>query len=130
MAFTPEVQTAPNGAWTPDFRKRVEKVKDQLGYSLADIGYAFGFSGSFVHGLMTGKNGYNMSSKHASRVLQALEGLEVQAGFRKAAPSAPQSTIAPQSPSSPAPSVRPDLGELVRQIHDLGFTVELKPRSA
>jgi hypothetical protein len=118
MAFKAEVQAGPNGPWTPEFRDRVVRVKDQLGYSLADLGGTFGFSGSFVHGLMTGKHGYNMSSKHADRVLQALEGLEVQAGFRKAAPV------------SNGTSGQSDLAELIRRIHDLGFTVELKPRSA
>ncbi|MFL6759645.1 hypothetical protein [Sphingomonas sp.] len=125
MAFTVEVQTGPNGPWTPEFRARVERAKDQLGYSLADVGDAFGFSGSFIHGLMNGKSGYKMASKHATRVLQALEGLEVQAGIRKAAPKAAVSTPA----LTTSTGGRPDLAQLVRQIYELGFTVELKPRS-
>ena len=116
MSYNSEVQERPNGPWSKAFRDRVVKVKDALGYSLADLGATFDFSGSFIHGLMTGKKSYHMASKHAARVLQALEGLEVQAGIRKvAAPTADQPV---------------DLAELVRKIHEMGFSVELKRLSA
>ena len=116
MIYNAEVQERQNGPWCKEFRERVAKVKDALGYSLADLGATFDFSGSFVHGLMTGKKGYHMASKHASRVLQALEGLEVQAGFRKVA-----------APGAGGP---PDLAALVGMINDMGFSVELKRLAA
>jgi cyanate lyase len=118
MSFLKEVQTGPNGPWTKQFRDRVQKVKDSLGLSLQDLGDNFGFSGSFVHGLLAGKPNYHMHSKHASKVLQMLEGLEVQAGIKKL--SAPPV-------SAPAAS---DLAALVKQINAMGFSVELKPLAA
>jgi hypothetical protein len=114
MTFNAEVQAKQDGPWAPAFRTRVKRVKDELGLSLQDLGWTFGFSGSFVHGLLNGKQGYNMAGRHAARVLQALEGLEVQAGLRKVA-------------SADVGIDTSDLGALVHAIHALGFSVELKP---
>lgn len=111
-----EVQDEFNGAWSPAFRDRVQAVKDKLGLSLQDLGDNFGFSGSFIHGLLAGKATHRMKSKHADHVLQMLEGLEVQAGIRKLS-------------SSPTTD-KMDLVALVKQIHALGFSVELKPLAA
>lgn len=107
-----EVQAVGNGPWTPEFRKRVAAVKDKLGLSLQDLGDAFGFSGSFVHGLLAGKPTHNMASKHADGVLRALEGFEVQAGIRKI---------------SGVASNAGDLASALKIINDHGFSAELKP---
>jgi transcriptional regulator with XRE-family HTH domain len=114
MAFNPEVQERPNGPWTKDFRARVTRLREAEGLSLKQIGEHLGFSGPFVHGLLAGKRGHHMASKHCERVLAAVQQLEAD----------PR-----REPDRPAPAPLTELGldELVKQIHRLGFSVELKP---
>lgn len=114
--FNSEVQDEYNGKWTEAFRERVQAVKDKLGVSLQDIGDEFGFSNSFVHGLLNGKESHKMASKHADRVLQMLEGLEVKAGIKKLTNSA-----------TPANAAEMTVEEMIKALHNKGFTVELKP---
>jgi hypothetical protein len=114
MAFRKDVQDRPNGPWSKEFRNRAVTVREKLGLSLNDFGERLDFSGSFVHGLLAGKPSHRMNSKHADRVLQVVEGLEVQAGIR----SVGSATI-----HRSAGEV--DLAALVRQINSLGFSVTL-----
>lgn len=112
--FDPNIQTEPNGYWTPDFRYRVTILKETAGLTYADLGRAMGFSGQFVHNLLHGKETHRMHSKHTEKILKAVEDLEIQAGLKE------PNEIEPTEEDD-------DLATLIRKINKLGFSVELKP---
>lgn len=113
MTFNAEVQERPNGPWTEEFRERVSRVREASGMSLKVLGERFGFSGPFTHGLLAGKQGHHMASKHCGRVLNAMKEMEVEAGFRERSPTQVTAEMT--------------LDQLVTRIHAFGFSVELKP---
>lgn|GEM_PF-6065972 len=99
-------------------------MREARGMSFRELGDRFGFAGASVQALFTGKN--RMHSKHASRVRQALEALEVQLGFRQAAPLR---NLVEEPAAAPSPTVTAslDLAAMIRSINAMGFSVELKP---
>lgn len=113
MAFRPEVQARPNGPWSDEFRARASRLRETNGMSLKAFGERLGFSGPFTHGLLAGKVGHHMASKHCDKVLAAVEQMEAEAGLREM-PSAND-------------AAELSLDQLIKRIHALGFSVELKP---
>lgn len=122
MSFPNPYQTEANGELTTTVRKRIHAVRDQLGYSWADLGAEFGFSNTFVHNISNNENPHRIRSKHIEGLIQSLEGLEVKAGIRKVAPVE----------NEPATSTVADLSleELVNAIAAKGFSVTISPKSA
>ncbi len=113
MAFNSEMQQRPNGPWSDDFIKRVSRIRDASGMSLKALGEKLGFSGPFTHGLLNGKEGHHMASKHCVRVLKAVQEMELEAGFGKSADVHNSAELT--------------LEQLIKCIHAHGFSVELKP---
>ncbi len=116
MGYPNEIQSEANGPINSDFARRMVHVREKLGLTLSEFGMNLDFSGSFVRGLVLGET--RMHSKHADRVLQAVESLEVKAGISRAAKA---KSLTP---------VSDELASYIRHINKLGFSVQLQPITA
>lgn len=119
--FNKVFQSEHNGPLTPATRKRIHKVRDTLGYSWQDMGDAFEFSNTFVHGISRDVDPQRIRSKHIEGLIQNLEGLEVKAGILK---------VGNRSVPPPAASASDlSLEDLLAAITAKGFTVTLGPKA-
>lgn len=121
MTFPNPYQDEANGPLKAGVRKRIHQARDKLGYSWADLGYAFDFSNTFVHGIAREVDPQRIRSKHVETLIQRLEGLEVTAGIAKVATS---TTTVPTLKAADL-----SLEELVNAIAAKGFTVTISPKA-
>jgi len=122
MEYNPKIQTSYNGTWTPEFRERVTRIREETNMSFKELGKRLDFSGSFVSQLTAGKSDINMGTRHAVRVERAVRALELEV-FGDNESSAP-TTAAIQGAVSRLP-----LEELINQLHQIGYSVQLSPLS-
>lgn len=121
MTYPNSYQAEANGTLKPFVRKRIHAVRNQLGYSWADLGAEFDFSNTFVHGISRDDAPQRIRSKHIEKLIQSLEGLEVKAGISKVAPKGHEALTANVADLS--------LEELVNAIAAKGFAVTISPKT-
>jgi hypothetical protein len=121
MTTSKTYQEEQNGPLVASVRKRIQAVRDKLGYSWADMGEAFEFSNTFVHGISREDDPQRIRTKHIAQLIQNLESLEVKAGILHVGDRSPPS-------GSTAISVAQlSLEDLVHAIAAKGFTVTIAP---
>jgi hypothetical protein len=121
MTTSKSSQEGPNGPLVASVRKRIQAVREKLGYSWADMGEAFEFSNTFVHGISREEDPQRIRTKHIDKLIQNLESLEVKAGILHVGDRSPPS-------ASTAISVAHlSLEELVHAIAAKGFAVTISP---
>ena len=111
--FNPAYQTEKDGTLTDDVRKRLNKFRE-LGYTLAQIGDATGFSGAFMSSLLSEKSPGRIRSVHMPKFIKTLEDAEKAEGLVKGGAPKTKKTLESYS-----------LEELINAIKAKGFTVQV-----
>ena len=115
-------QDGLNGSLKPLVRRRIRTVRDELGFTWNEVGDAFDFSATFMHGLSREEVPLRIKSKHLEKLIRDLEALEVRAGLRDASEDADG-----ENGASPAVVNELSLEQLIRAITDKGFNVTFSP---
>jgi hypothetical protein len=119
----PPHQESFNGPLSADIRARLNRLRTERNYTLADLGKAIGFSGPFMSTLLRPNNPGRIRTIRIDKFVQALQELEEGEGL-----TPPRPNGAP--PADATAQERDDtLDELIRAIHRKGFLVTLGPMS-
>lgn len=119
MDYDRRYQEGKNGRLSKEVRERLNRFRT-LGYTLAEIGEAIGFSGPFVSQLLNPKAPGRIRSIHIPKIIEALDRAE-RAEEEKAVPG--------QNIARPMGSSTMSLEDHIRAIDALGFSVTVSPKS-
>ena len=113
MDYDRRYQDSKDGALKKDLRDRISRFRT-LGFTLAEIAEAIGFSGPFVSQLLNEKSPARVRSIHIPKILKALEEAEREEE-QKAVPG--------QKPIAPAVDAPMSLQDHMNAIYALGYSV-------